>query len=81
MRGTGKGGGGRVGGKLDGEGILTVENFILTHAVWVPVTAKADYDETVLFRHLYLRLVSGRRGEVWNRGNTMAWSTCQPVTR
>ena len=51
MIGTGRGGRGegRVGGKLDGEGIRTVENFILTHAVWVPVTAKADYDETVLF--------------------------------
>ena len=30
-------------------GIRTVENFILTHAVWVPVTAEADYNEAVLF--------------------------------
>lgn len=27
----------------------TVENFILTHAVWVPVTAEADDNEAVLF--------------------------------
>lgn len=29
--------------------IRTVENFILTHAVWVPVTAESDYNEAVLF--------------------------------
>lgn len=39
------------------EGIRTVENLILTHAVWVPVTAEADYDEAVLFGHLHSRLV------------------------
>lgn len=27
----------------------TVENFILTHAVWVPITAEADDNEAVLF--------------------------------
>lgn len=49
------------------EGIRTVENFILTHAVRVPVTTEADYDETVLFRHLHSRLVrdiEGRTGVV-----------------
>lgn len=39
------------------EGIRTVENLILTHAVWIPVTAEADYDEAVLFGHLHSRLV------------------------
>lgn len=80
----------RIGGKdpgVGGEGWVekgekrTVENFILAHAVWVPVTAEADDNEAVLFGHLYSRLVLGRRGEVWSREHTMAWSTCQPVTR
>lgn len=48
-------GNGRGGNKIDG--IRTVENLILTHAVWVPVTAEADYDEAVLFGHLHSRLV------------------------
>ena len=29
----------------------TVENFVLAHAVGIPVAAEADDDETVLFRH------------------------------
>lgn len=37
------------GGGVRNWGKRTVENFILTHAVWVPVTAEADDNEAVLF--------------------------------
>lgn len=45
-RTLGGGGGGR-GSRNWGK--RTVENFILTHAVRVPVTAEADDNEAVLF--------------------------------
>lgn len=32
-------------------GLLTVENFVLTHAVGIPVTSEADHDEALLFGH------------------------------
>jgi hypothetical protein len=33
------------------EGKPTVEYFVLTHTVWVPVATEADYDEALFLGH------------------------------
>jgi len=41
----------RVRSRAKSAGRLTVQDLILSHAVWVPVTTKADDDQTLLLRH------------------------------